>query len=217
MKHSSLIAGVIAASASVIFMVGCAKVPETELSAAKSALDSAKAAQADKYVAQDFNAAQDLLNGAVADIEKQKAASALSRNYDKDKADLANVVTMANAAKAKAADEITKAKNDAAAAITSLTAAIADAKALLTKKAPKGKAGKAMTEAKGAEIKAIEATATDAQGLNTSGDYIGARDKANAGLAKIEALKAELNPPTPEKAAPAAKPAKVASKTRKKK
>ena len=61
----------------VILLVasGCQKVPQVQLDLAKVALDSAKTAQADRYLPAEFNAIQDTLNVAVSTVETMKSKS----------------------------------------------------------------------------------------------------------------------------------------------
>jgi hypothetical protein len=189
MKRISLCAIVVAGFS--MMMVGCAKEPVQDVIAAKAAIVSAKAAQADKYLVQEFAAVQDSFKAAEAEIAKQKAASALSRNYDKAKATLAVVVSMGTPLSAKAVEEKAKVQTEADNAVLKLNASISEVKEIL-KKAPKGKAAKALFETKGKEIAAVESTIGDVQSLEKSGDVIEARDKANVGIATVESIKAEL-------------------------
>jgi hypothetical protein len=46
----------------VVLATGCAKLPQVELDAATAALDSAKVVEANRYLADEFNALQDSLN-----------------------------------------------------------------------------------------------------------------------------------------------------------
>ena len=204
MKRFSFFAACVVVAFSLM-MIGCAKEPTQELSAAKAAVASAKAAQADKYVAQEFAAVQDSLTAAENEIAKQNAAAAFSRNYDKAKATLANVMSLAAPLNAKAIEEKAKVQTEADNAIAKLTASVSEAKALV-KKAPKGKGGKALFEAKAKEIAEAEGSLADAQSLKTGGDFSGALDKANVGVAKIESIKAESTAKPAKPAKPAAAP-----------
>jgi hypothetical protein len=187
-----------------LMMIGCAKEPVQELSAAKAAIASAKAAQADRYLAREFAAVQDSLKAAEAEIAKQKAASSLGRNFDKAKATLASVLSLAAPLNAKAVEEKAKVQTETDFAIGKLTAVVSEVKAL-AKKAPRGKEAKALFEARGKDITAVEATLADIKGLKSSGDFMGALDKANAGIAKIESVKTELNAETEKSAQPKSK------------
>jgi hypothetical protein len=103
-----IITGLLFVSMISVAMIGCAKVPEQELNAAKAAVDSARTAQADKYVPTEFAAAQDSLNAAVAEIEKQKSGNPLSTNYDKAKTMLVAATNAAQNARTKVDEEKAK-------------------------------------------------------------------------------------------------------------
>ena len=73
-KYSTIASITIALCAAFIF--GCAQRPDQEMKAANVLLDSALAAQADKYATEDFKTAKDTLAGAIAEIEKKNYAKA---------------------------------------------------------------------------------------------------------------------------------------------
>jgi hypothetical protein len=171
-------------------LIGCAKEPVQEIGAAKAAVDAAKAAQADKYLVNDFASVEESLNGALAEVQKQKAVSPMSRNYDKVKASLVSIAAKATDLKAKAAEEMAKVQSDMETTLSKLNAEIAKAKEM-TKKAPKAKKAKAQFEAKIKSIAAAEAKAADAVTMKASSDFAGALDAAKAGIATLESPKAE--------------------------
>ena len=203
MRRVSVCISVVAVCFSLM-MIGCAKEPKQEFAAAKSAVDAAKAAEADKYASQEFAAVQDSLSAAVAEIAKQKTGA---HNFTKAKATLVFVTSTAAGLKAKAAEQKAIAETDADNAIAKLSSSIADGKALLAKQ-PKNKKTKVKIEEKQKQIAAVESTVAEIQKLKGNGDFIAARDKANAGVAKIESLKVALA------AAPVEKPSKVKAKER---
>ncbi|HUI93353.1 MAG TPA: hypothetical protein VLX68_13990 [Chitinivibrionales bacterium] len=212
MKRLRLFA--IAAVAGIsLMMVGCAKEPMQEEAAAKAAVDAAKAAQADKYVASDFMALQASLTSALDDIQAQKKKSPMSRNYEKAKASLVSITAKAAELKAKAAEEMAKVQTELETTLATLTADIAKAKDML-KKPPKAKKAKAQFQAKVKIVADAEAKAASAQSLKASGDLAGALDAAKAGIATLESAKAEPAP-APAKAKAASKPAKHKGKKRK--
>lgn len=174
-----------------LVMMGCAQEPKQELAIARAALDSAKAVQAEKYAARDFAALQDSLNAAIAEIQKQKVSSMLSRNYNKAKVALISVTALAGPLKAKAAGELAKAKAEADNAIAKLNSSIADAKFLLGKLSKNTKI-KAKVEAKKKALAAVETTVAAIQKLRADGDFSAAIDKANAGVAKVESMKEKI-------------------------
>jgi hypothetical protein len=191
MSYRSLLSFVTAAIA-VTLITGCAKPPQTELSLATTALDSAKAAQADIYVAAVYSAASDSLKAANVEIEKQKSSGIFGVNYDHAKALVAAATALALDAKAKAGVEKAKVGAEVDSLFALSQASLASTRDLL-KKAPKGKEGKSALVAMENEVTTTEAAINDARALKTSGDFISARDKANAGIAKLDSLKNELN------------------------
>lgn len=60
---------------------GCAKSPDKELAQTKAAIKAAKDAEADKYMANNFQNVQKGLEAAEAEIAKQKSSFFLSRKY----------------------------------------------------------------------------------------------------------------------------------------
>ena len=73
-----------------------------------------------------------------------------------------------------------------------LAAGIESAKKLMTK-APRGKEGKAALEMIQNDITAVEASVAEISTSTANGDFLGARDKAQAGVAKINSIIEELN------------------------
>jgi hypothetical protein len=172
-------------------MFGCSKAPQKELSAAKAILDSAAVMEADKYMPAEFSAAQDSLNAAMIEIEKQKSANLLARNYDRAKSLILSASIAARHAQIQAPEEKRKVKAAVDTLLAQASAKVGEANALLAK-APKGKEGKAALEAIGNDISTVKASLADAQALSDKGDLVSARDKANAGISKLDSIKAEL-------------------------
>jgi hypothetical protein len=209
MRIKSLLT-IIGSSVMAALCIGCAKVPQAEIDAAKTALNQAKAAEADVYVPAQYSAAQDSLAAAMTAIEKQKAASGMSRNYDPIKVTLKAATDLATQAQNSAAAAKEQMKTDASKAIADAQAAIKAAADHL-KKAPKGKKEKAAFDAKKAELSAAEAALSDAIASLSNGQVAAAKDKALDAQQKAESL-------TPPPAKPkAAKPAKAAKVVRKRK
>ena len=95
------------------------------------------------------------------------------------------LATAAYNAKTKAAEGKKQAAADATAALTNANTILTEVKGLI-EKSPKRKSG--MKFIKG-EVAAIEISIGEAQTANGSGDYIIARDKANACFTKLDSLK----------------------------
>jgi len=176
----------------LVLASGCAKAPQQEVDAAKAALETARQAEADRYLADEFKAAQDSLNAAQAEIETQNSKFALTRNYNAAKNQLLAATNMANDLNAKVAAKKEEVKAQAEQLMVDLQTALTDAKTLL-KKAPKGKEGREALEAIQSELVTVENSLTEVTNLLSSGDFMSAKDKLTAGLQKVNQIKDELN------------------------
>jgi hypothetical protein len=175
----------------VVVATGCSKLPQVELDAAKAAVESTKAVEANRYLPTEFNALQDSLNAANVAVETEKSRFFISRDYKPVTAQLVKIAADAEALKAKTEERKVQVREEVQTALTALTALIAEDKALLAK-APKGKEGKAALKAIQDDITVIEASVNDINTLVASGDYLTAQDKVNASTTKAEAIKEEL-------------------------
>jgi hypothetical protein len=175
----------------IVLATGCAKLPQVELDAATAALDSAKVVEANRYLADEFNALQDSLNSANVEIEAQKSKLFISRNYKAITEKLVNITTSVEGLKVRAEERKIQVRTEVQDTLVVLNALILEDKALLAK-APKGKEGKAALEAIMNDITVLEASVAEINTLITNGDYLTAQDKTNASKAKAEAIKEEL-------------------------
>jgi hypothetical protein len=209
-----VIAGSLVAVAVAAFFMGCAKVPQAEIDSAKAAVASAKSAEADKYAIVEFSAAQDSLKAGLDEVEKQQAASAIGRNFDKAKASLTAAVTIAGSAKTHAATGKVSAKSEADTLAVQAAAASIEVKTLLDK-APKSKdpQAKASMEAIQNDFKNINASIDEAKQALSDGNYADARIKLSFVMTKLDSMKAEL---TKEAASVADKKSDKKEKTHKK-
>jgi hypothetical protein len=175
----------------VVAFTGCAKAPQALVDSTKAALDAAKAAEADRYLPTEFRAAQDSLTAATTEIETQNAKFALLRSYKKAQASLDAASQQAAAVTAKVADAKAAVKAEVDQKMVELTAAIEEAGKLL-KKAPRGKESREVLTAIKADIDAVVAAQPEIAKTVESGDFLTAKDKVNAGLAKIKSVAEEL-------------------------
>jgi uncharacterized membrane protein YdfJ with MMPL/SSD domain len=187
-KYFFLALGLILA---VALVGGCAKPPQQAVDAAKAALDAAKQAEADRYLAGEFKAAQDSLNAAMAEIETQNSKFALTRNYDKAAKLLEAATTLANNITSQVDAKKEEVKAEAQQLFTDLQNGLIEAKALL-KKAPKGKEGKEVLEAIQGELTTVDNSLVEVTDLMNKSDFMGAKDKLMAGLQKVNEIKEEL-------------------------
>jgi len=174
-----------------LFFSGCADVPQEKIDSAKAALEAAKTAEADRYLKDEFNAAQDSLNAAMAEIEVQNGKFALSRDYDKAAKALDAAKMQADESASKVAARKDEVKAEVESLIPQLTAALEETKKLL-KKSPRGKGEKEAIQMMGDELAAVEAGLPQINNLLTSGDFLAASDRVNAGLKKVNSINEEI-------------------------
>lgn len=172
-------------------VTSCAKPPQVELDSAKASLEAAKLVEANRYLADEFNALQDSLNAASVAIETEKSKSFISRSYGTIAEKLVKITADADVLKSKVEDRKAQVRSEVQETLVALSALIAENKVLLAK-APKGKEGKAALEAIQTDITVIEASVNEVNTLISNGDYLTAQDKVNASKAKAESIKAEL-------------------------
>lgn len=175
----------------VVLATGCQKAPEVQMGLAKSAVDSARNAEAAKYIPAEFNPIQDSLNMVLTNIETINSQSFWKRNYKPSIVQLDAIVVAANAAVTNAVAKKAEVKAKVETSLTEVAALVAEDKALILK-APKGKEGKAALEAIQMDLTAIETAISETNALYTAGDYMAASDKVTAAIDKANAIKAEL-------------------------
>lgn len=175
----------------VVLATGCQKAPEVQMGLAKAAVDSARNAEAAKYIPAEFNPIQDSLNMVLTNIETINSQSFWKRNYKPSIVQLDAIVVAANAAVTNAVAKKAEVKAKVETSLTEVAALVAEDKALILK-APKGKEGKAALEAIQMDLTAIETAISETNALYTAGDYMAASDKVTAAIEKANAIKAEL-------------------------
>jgi hypothetical protein len=119
-----LVSGITCAVCAIALMAGCAKAPQKEAMAAKAALESAKAANAPIFAAEQFNAAQKMLYSAFDDIKAQNKKSLFSRNYEQSTKMLVDATAAARAARAAVAANKAKIVEEATMLLVKAKAAV---------------------------------------------------------------------------------------------
>ena len=105
MKHFKYAVSFMMVLALALVFIGCAKPPDAEKSAAKTAMDTAVAAGADKYAATDFNAAKNLWDTSEAKMNEKKYEEA-KQGYVNAKAAFEKAAGAAAAGKKAITDEV---------------------------------------------------------------------------------------------------------------
>jgi hypothetical protein len=173
----------------VAFMTSCNKVPQVEIDAATLALSEAKAAGADLYVPDQYNALQDSMNVAMQVIEAKKSKwfaryGESIKQLDAIKVQSSEVIQNTQIRK----DEI---KLEVETKLAEVTTLLAEDKELLAK-APRGKEGKEVLDQITSELTVLETAIGEVSAQLASGNYIGAQSKVNAANEKAMSIKMEL-------------------------
>jgi hypothetical protein len=171
--------------------IGCAKLPQAEMTSSKIALDSALAAQADVYAPALFSRAQDSLSAALAEIEKQNKGLRLQGCFDRAARQLMTAADLATQARHSAVDAKENARSLADSVMGQTRGTLAELKAQVEKTA-KSKKTAELAQGLQAELAAAEALLGEASALLTSGSMQEAAGKALASLAKVDSVKAQL-------------------------
>ncbi len=180
---------VLAAIAGSLIMISCTKAPQAEMDAAKAAIEQAKNAQANLFLATEYNALQDSINHVSAVIESQK--SKVFGNFKGAKQSLLNVTSQANELVEKTSVRKEEVKNEIATSEAQI-ATLMDENYRLVAIAPKGKEGKEALEAIKSDLASIDSTTPEIQTLLQNNELIAAQSKANAAKQKASTINAEL-------------------------
>jgi len=183
-----LLSGIAIVGLALVF-ASCQKYPQAEVDAANAAVEAAKAAQANLYVAPEFNALQDSLNTVLASVEKEK--SKLFKNYKDEVKKLTATSEMAKNVAANAVAKKEQMKQEVTATLDEIATLMASNKEMLAK-APKGKEGKAAMEAIQADLTSIETQVGEVNNKFASDDIINALNQAKALKDKATNINTEL-------------------------
>lgn len=183
-----LLSGIAIVGMALVF-ASCQKYPQAEVDAANAAVEAAKLAQANLYVASEFTALQDSLNTVLAAVEKEK--SKLFKNYKDEVAKLTATSEMAKTVAANAVAKKEQMKQECTATLAEITV-LMDANKEMLAKAPKGKEGKAAMEAIQADLTGIETQVGEVNNKFASDDIISALTQAKALKDKATSINTEL-------------------------
>lgn len=172
-----------------VFMGGCAKVPQAELDAANAAIEKAKTAEANVYLAPAFNSVMDSLNAINAEIEANKGK--LFKNFSDVKVKLSALENEANGLVAKTEARKDTIKGEVNATLSQLQAVSAENETLV-KKAPRGKEGKAAIEAIESEMATITTATAAIPELVKNGNLLDAQTKVKAAYTQATSINEEL-------------------------
>ncbi|MBI3812861.1 MAG: hypothetical protein HY279_00110 [Nitrospinae bacterium] len=173
------------------FIAGCAKPPTEDIDAAKSSVEAAKLAGAEKYLMDNAKKVNGELSAAMDEVKVQDGKFPLFRKYDKAKEMLASVKGNAERLKADTAVKKEEVKKNAVAAMDEAKGAVGSAKAML-EKAPQGKETKADIEAMTGDIKGLEDSLPDVQKAIDGENYDDAAGKSKSIKEKADAVSSQV-------------------------
>lgn len=179
-----------AALSVAVILSSCGKIPQAEIDAANTAIEAAKTAGADVYVAADFAALQDSMNVVNQKVEEQNGK--FFKSYKDVSARLTVVSQLATEVQSKTEVRKEEIRQEVAA----LQAEVAQLNAQnneLVAQAPKGKEGTAALEAIKGDISMVDASMTEVAGQLAADQLMPALDKAKAAKEKAVALNTELS------------------------
>ncbi len=173
------------------FLSGCQKAPKKEINQAKAAVESAQSAEANKYLAEDFQDIKSSMNAALALVESERSKSMFSRDYSESKRLLARVNEMSAQIIENTEEKKAELNKENESLVNQIKDLIGENK-LLIQHAPKGKEGKAALDLISQDVSLIEMTVTEVSKLITEGDIISANDKLHAAKEKAVSINIEL-------------------------
>ncbi len=172
------------------FLVSCGKKPTQEIESTQGAVNAVISEGLGKYAPEDEKKLQDAMAAAMEEIKVQEGKT--FKNYDKAKQMLAEVKKSAEEMKAALPAKKEAAKQNAISAQEAAKTAVNEAKSLLAK-APKGKGTAADIQALSGDVKGLEDSLTEIQGLIEKEEYGEAVTKANATKEKASSVTNEIN------------------------
>lgn len=187
---------IIAGTCVAFLFAGCAKAPEAELAAARAAVKAAKDAEADKYMARNYENLQKAMKMAEDGIANQMTKFPLSRKYKNVTEILEKTTTLANELTAEApkikAEMTAQVKENLGLVDGMLKATAKDIKRHRRKK------DKAIIKELEVDLQNADSAAVSAKKAFEAGDIFGARDDLNDVQAFINKITGTLKPPKEE-------------------
>ncbi len=193
--HTKTVSKTLALFALVLLVSGCAQPPQQEMDAAKSALSGAESAQAAKYAATEWDAAQQAMNAAQAEVDAQNAKFALFRSYGTAKELIAAATTQASQAREAAVAGKERARSEAQAAFDAAAAALDNAQTQLAdlQQCPRQAKGfRNDLEVMSGNLTALTGTLGGVQAALQAEDFDGAKSQAETLRQQAETLGTDL-------------------------
>jgi hypothetical protein len=172
-------------------LVGCAKVPQVEVDAARQALSGAREAEASDYAPDALRAAQDALAKLDAELKVQEEKFALFRSY-KVSTELANTAKAeGEKAKQAAAQGKERTKQEVEALLAETRQMLTETQDMLAS-APTGKGTQMDKAALQSDLTGVETSLSEVDAVFASGRYKEAKTKAEAAKRSAEAVRMDI-------------------------
>ena len=173
----------------MVAVTSCSDVPQTEIDAATAAIETAKAAGAEVYVTEQYNALNDSMAVAMTSLEEQK--SKFFKKYTKTVEKLTQVTAMANEVSANTEATKEAVKTEILASMEEVQTLVAQGRQLITE-APKGKEGTTALEAIKTELDVVEASITESNTMFQNGELKPSLEKVKVAKEKASSINTEL-------------------------
>jgi len=173
------------------WLMGCEKPPQMEMDSAKKAVETARAAEAEKYATPQFKALQDSLRAAEAEVQHQNERFVLLRNYDNAKKSLANVNATSEKVAQASRDNKEKIRRATKEKIDQASVAI-DSTAALLKRAPRGKESREELQLMETNLTNLGATLQTAKSAYDAENFSGAQQSADSVQAEANKIQQEV-------------------------
>jgi hypothetical protein len=188
------------ALAAFALIVGCSEAPQTQMKASQDAMQQAQLAEAVQYAPATFQVAQDTMNAAQVEMQKQDSKFALFRRYGKSAELFTAAQRLAEKATADAQTAKEQVRKEDSALVVQIDALMVTAKDAYAA-APKGKGTRADLELIKTDLTSTEQAYVAAVAEYTNGSYLTAKTKLEAVVSQlnriigeIDAAKAKLSP-----------------------
>lgn len=175
---------IVAGSAALMVLAGCAQIPQQELNVANGALEAAKKANAESYAPSQLKAAQVSFDLATNELNVENKKLPFLRTYDKIKETLKSATSAAQSALA-AAEAAKKQVRTETEGLISRAQVVVDSVDAMVKEAAKKKKN---TLAISADIDTLRTMIKNVSDQITSGDLLTAKENASAVQTKTDAL-----------------------------
>lgn len=172
-----------AALVMAVSMMSCKPAPTAELQAAQAAIDSARAVEADRYLALEFTALNDSLTAAQVAIEAESAKPFGERNFAPIRTSLETIAAEADTLKANTEVRKAEVRTQVEGLLVELGNLVASNRAAIAavRITPRNRSSVEMLQN---EITVIESAITEINTLVANGDYLTALDKATESQVK---------------------------------